>query len=58
MKAEQIRRCPECKRTYVGAESFRQHKINGLGCRSVEGLLANRYVETPKGWKQNAIAQL
>ena len=51
LKPIQIRRCTECKRTFVGAESFRQHKHIGMGCRSDESLKVIGFIRTTKGYK-------
>ncbi len=51
MKPPQIRRCTECKRTFVGAESFRQHKHIGMGCRTDEALKAIGFIQTASGYK-------
>ena len=48
---KKVRRCGECNRTFVNPESFRMHKLRGIGCRSEEALRARGYIETPKGWK-------
>jgi hypothetical protein len=50
-KVTKVRKCAECKKTFVNAESFRTHKFKFGGCRSEEGLLANGYTLTSKGWK-------
>jgi hypothetical protein len=47
-----IRTCGECKKIFVDPESFRGHKFKFGGCRSEEGLLANNYKLTDKGWKR------
>ena len=47
-----VRTCGECRRTFVDAESIRSHKFKFGGCRSEEGLLANGYKLTSKGWKR------
>ena len=47
-----VRTCGECRKTFVNAESFRSHKFKFGGCRSEEGLLANGYTLTSKGWKR------
>ena len=51
-KVAKIRTCAECKRTFADPESFRSHKFKFGGCRSEEGLLANEYTLTSKGWKR------
>lgn len=50
-KIVRVRRCGECKKTFVDPESFRRHKIRGMGCRSEESLKAVGFVELDKGWK-------
>ena len=52
-KIVKTRTCAECKRTFANPESIRAHKFKFGGCRSEEGLLANGYTMTSKGWKQN-----
>jgi hypothetical protein len=47
-----VRTCGECKRAFVDAESFRSHKYKFGLCRSEEGLVANGYRLTDKGWKK------
>lgn len=47
-----VRTCGECRKTFVDPESFRGHKFKFGGCRSEEGLLANGYKLTSKGWKR------
>lgn len=46
-----IRTCGECKKTFVNADSFRKHKHKFGGCRSDEGMLANGFEVTKKGWR-------
>lgn len=46
-----VRTCKECKQTFADPESFRRHKIRGIGCRSVEAMLAAGFVKWAKGWK-------
>jgi hypothetical protein len=52
MTPPRIRRCTECKRTFITPDSFRQHKRKDGVCRSEEALRLVGYVETAKGWKQ------
>ena len=47
-----VRTCGECKKIFANADSFIKHKFKFGGCRSEEGLLANDYVLTSKGWKR------
>lgn len=50
-KVVKSRTCAECKKLFANPESFRSHKFKFGGCRSEEGLLANGYTLTSKGWK-------
>ena len=47
---KKVKRCSECKRVFANPESFRMHKLKGIGCRTVEGLIARGYVETDGKW--------
>ena len=47
---KKVRRCAECKRVFANPESFRMHKLKGVGCRTVEGLIARGYVEIDGKW--------
>lgn len=52
-----VRTCKECKQVFVDPESFRRHKIRGIGCRSVDGLVAIGFVKWAKGWKAPRIEE-
>jgi hypothetical protein len=51
-KIVKARTCVECKRAFADPESIRTHRFKFGGCRSDEGLLANGYTLTSKGWKR------
>ena len=48
--SKKVRRCAECKRVFANPESFRMHKLKGIGCRTAEGLIARGYVEIDGKW--------
>jgi hypothetical protein len=45
-----VRRCGECKRVFANPESFRVHKLKGIGCRTDEGLKAKGFIESGGKW--------
>lgn len=57
MRIVKVRTCKGCKETFVDPESFRRHKLRGIGCRSVEGMLAVGFVKWAKGWKSPKIKE-
>lgn len=46
-----VRTCVECKKTFVNPDSFIKHKHKFGGCRSEEGMSANGFKLTSKGWR-------
>lgn len=46
-----VRTCVECKKTFVNPDSFIKHKHKFGGCRSEEGMTANGFKLTSKGWR-------
>ena len=58
MTTPRIRRCTECKRTFLTPDSFRQHKRTGGVCRTEEALRLVGFIETPKGWKFHHVAKM
>ena len=50
-KVKRTRTCAECQRTFVNPDSMIKHRFKFGGCRADEGLLANGFIQTEKGWK-------
>ncbi len=50
-----IRRCKECKQIFAAPDAFRLHKRVDGNCRSIEGLTAAGFRQTPKGWLHSRV---
>lgn len=49
------RRCTECKQIFASPDAFRLHKRVDGNCRTIEGLIAVGYRQTPKGWLHSKV---